>query len=232
MKLRDAWVPVMAAGMAFLPSGCAEKTTTEQGTVTGFDHTQVIAIEEKAWVDESSRTEVVPIEGEIEDVTTKRVKDGCIEVPDTSWFGNEDEFDCGLTLCSTETGDPNYCKRQYHTEWNFQRHVWQTIGVCALEPATYEVKNLNGRTFSDCVMVYNAQQRKDLRRQNETDHYFVTVWVRPEQGSNKSDKEKPKSRPVIVEVNARQWAETKNGDCVTLEGPEKHPNNRVITGTC
>lgn len=225
MRLRDAFVPVLAAGLTVASPGCAETTTEEQARVAGFDHTIEVVIEEEYW-QEITGADSPPQAGDnTVNARARQVDDGCARVNDSFWYNEQDDWDCAFGLfsgCSTGPDDPQHCEKRYKTVYDYSLQQWRLLDRCVVEPRGFELKNLTGRKNEPCVEVLNAQTSAAPRRNLETHRYLVRAAVEGEEGA----------RDIFVDVTASEWAELKHGDCIELRGPKDRPNERTLAGTC
>lgn len=230
MRLRNIFVPAAAVGLAFTTPSCGlleESSTIQQAKVTGYDHTLAVHFEELQWQDVREASSAPrPQEGVVRNIVQRTVSTGCREVPDDAswWEADEtDSWDCFLSNCSTEAGDPTHCEETYKVVWDYEKSAWIRIGSCAVSPEVFEIKRLEPRKDDECTEVWRRQTPSTARREVTEELYFFASYIKNSKGEGVR---------IKIAVDPTTWSSLDLGECVELRVPDSDAQRTRLEGFC
>lgn len=174
---RRALAATALATAAILPS-CSSSEPTK-ATIAGFDHTVETTYQEKAWKKKESKTKPKEVEGNLKITGSHQKQDGCKEIPDGSFWGNEgDSWDCFGTWCSTGDDSAWHCEPIYVKVYDYKERRWVEAADCGPKPRSSEIKPRDPRRDEDCEAGNDSRAESDTfyKKGGETEKWWLAMW--------------------------------------------------------
>lgn len=224
MKLRNIWVPVAAAALPLMAAGCADPERESTAHVSGFDHVVDVEIEEKTWEKvERDTTPPYANDGSIRNVRSQ-TEEYCVrvnnpylgynqETNDPVYMDIPDDFRCSFigsfwSRCETPDDDTQHCEQRSRQVWDYEEHVWKTLGKCVVTPQASEMHYPKPRENTSCLEDWEMQPPKDERRYNKTVRHLIRA----------SFTQGEEHHTTFIAIDPGEWNSLQYGDCVEIKG--------------